>query len=89
MHLGFQSGDPYLCHLLDEIRRGIAEIAISNSIKSQIVADLGSIEAQLSAPKPRAFIITECLRSIRAIFEGMAGNALAIGLAYEIGKMIK
>jgi len=42
----------------------------------------------MSASKPKATIITECLGSIRRILEGAAGSVIASGLLSKIAALL-
>jgi hypothetical protein len=55
----------------------------------ELRAELQTLEAQAESPRPKAPIISECLKSVRSILEGAAGNAAAAGVLYEIGRLLK
>lgn len=54
----------------------------------ELRAELQTLEAQAESPRPKASVIWECLNSLRSILEGAAGNAVAAGVLYEIGKLL-
>ena len=69
--------------VLDETSRGAVE-RISNELKNQVgskglnfdqlaemMADLKSIDAQLSSPNPKTAIIRECLQSIKGVLQAV------------------
>lgn len=88
VQIRFRSEDPNLRDVIDDIKRATTEATdFAPETKSLIIADVSSIEAQLSSPAPKTSIITECLHSVRSAFEGAAGNALYAGIIYEIRKL--
>jgi len=69
---------------VEEILRNIPKLGLSAGKQTQVKAEVGTIESQLSAPKPSLGIIAEALKSIRAILEGVTGNLIAAAI---LGKM--
>jgi AbiTii-like protein len=70
--------------LVAELRSQIPELKLAADRESQMLAELASIEAQLSAPQPRRGVIAECLSSVRNILEGCAGSLIASGLLQQV-----
>lgn len=70
-----------------ELRENIEKLKLSADHQAQVLADLSSIESQLSAPKPSAGIIGEAIKSIRNIAEGMIGSLIANGALSKIPPM--
>lgn len=62
------------------LREHIEKLQLSADQQAQVLADLASIESQLSAPKPSGGIIAEGLKSIRNIAEGAIGSLIASGI---------
>jgi hypothetical protein len=50
---------------------------LSPQQKSDLHAEIQTIEAQISSSKPKNTVITECLISLRNILESAAGSTLA------------
>lgn len=69
---------------VDELRPHMAELQLTAELQRQMLAELASIEAQLSAPQPRRGVIAECLSSVRNILEGCAGSLVASGLLHQL-----
>jgi len=73
-----------LKEVIQSLKESIDQFGIDQQQKSELQADIQTIEAQISSSKPKATIITECLSSIKRILEGAAGGALASGLLSKI-----
>jgi hypothetical protein len=73
--------------LVTELRSHIAELKLTAELERQMLAELASIEAQLSAPQPRRGVIAECLSSVRNILEGCAGSLIASGLLQQLARV--
>lgn len=69
---------------IKELKLSFNELEIGDEEKNELKADIGSIESQISSPKPKHSIIREALKSIKNILEGAAGSMLA----YELLKML-
>lgn len=74
--------------LIAKIQGSLGRLELSAAANSQLTADLNTVSAQLDSPHPKPSIITECLHSARTILENIAGNVIATGLAFEIGKLL-
>jgi len=79
-----ESGYDELKEVIKSLKESIDQLNIDQQQKSELQADIQTIEAQMSSPKPKAAIITDCLDSIKRILEGVAGSALASGLLSKI-----
>lgn len=66
-----------LKQLINLIKESVGNLDISEQSKSELTADIDTIQSQILSSKPKTSIIRECLHSIRNIFEGVAGNILA------------
>lgn len=73
-----------LKEVIQSLKESIDQLGIDQQQKSELQADIQTIEAQRSSSKPKAAIITECLGSIKRILEGAAGSALVSGLLSKI-----
>ena len=78
-----------LVRLIEEIKKNLSDLKLDASLHSEVQADVTTIEAQISSPRPKNSIIRECLVSLRAIFEGIAGNVVASLLVQQINTCIK
>lgn len=87
-NINFKTNDPDLKNVLKMVRDSANQIPLGNAAKAQLMADMGTAEAQLSSPHPKPSIITECLHSMRVILETAAGSAIAAGLLLEISKFL-
>jgi hypothetical protein len=73
--------------LVTELRSHIAELKLTTELERQMLAELASIEAQLSAPHPRPGVIAECLSSVRNILEGCVGSLIGSGLLQQLARV--
>lgn len=73
-----------LKELLRSLKESIDKLGLEAQAKSDLQADIQTIEAQMSSSKPKLTIITKCVGSIRNILEGAAGNVLASLLLSKI-----
>jgi hypothetical protein len=66
----------------------LTELKLTADQNKQLAADLSTIEAQLSAPRPRRGTIGECLASVRNILEGCVGSLIASNLLQQLGQIL-
>jgi len=69
------------------LRANLSSLDLSRDQRQEAEAELRTVEAQISSPKPKPSIVAESLRSIRSILEGAAGSA-AGQLLIELGKLL-
>jgi hypothetical protein len=70
-----------------ELRSHLSELKLTSEPERQMLAEIASIEAQLSAPQPRRGVIAECFSSVRNILEGCAGSLIASGLLEQLARV--
>jgi hypothetical protein len=69
------------------LRKVLDSLQITNEQKSEVNAEIQTLEAQVNSPKPKTSIVSESMASIRRILEG-AGGGVASQLLLEVGKLI-
>ena len=69
-----------LSEFIELLKDKLPELEISADDKSEIEADVATIEAQIKSNRPKIGIIKESLLSIKRILEGASGAVIAIGL---------
>jgi hypothetical protein len=74
--------------LIGIMQKALQNVDLPAVPRSQVEADINTISAQLESPHPKPSVITECFQSARTVFEGAAGNLLAMGVAREIAKFL-
>jgi hypothetical protein len=84
----YQTNDPQLLKLIADMKGLLETLELSPINRQEADADISTMEVQLSRPQPKASIIKESLRSLRAILEGAAGSMLAPHIAHEISKYL-
>lgn len=65
---------------IDEYKKLNLQLDISDDQRKELDTDVSMIELQLDSPKPKPTIISESVKSIRNILEGISGSVLATGL---------
>jgi hypothetical protein len=68
------------------LRETIEQITLKDRDRAQANADLSTVEAQISSPKPKRSIVSECMTSIRTILENAAGSLIAAGAIAAINR---
>jgi len=76
-----------ITNLISALQGTIDAIGIDNTGKQELNADLGTLEAQVSSPKPNNTIIGESLSSIKRTLEAASGNIIASGLLNQMGTL--
>jgi hypothetical protein len=74
--------------IVEQIKAAIDELPLNKSAKDELDAEVRTIEPQFSSPNPKRIVIVQCLSSMRAILEGVAGSLIATGIVHEITKLI-
>jgi hypothetical protein len=65
---------------LSEYEARAAELDLPSPAAEELAADIATIKAQLSSPKPKRHVLRESLTSVRTILEVTSGTAAAVGL---------
>ena len=73
-----------LKEMILSLKESIDQLGLEPQQKSELRAEIQTMEVQTASPNPKATIITECLGSIRRILEGATGSVLASGLLSKI-----
>ena len=66
------------------LKESIDQLGLEPQQKSELQAEIQTMEAQTSSPNPKAAILAICLGSIKRILEGAIGSVLASGLLSKI-----
>lgn len=74
--------------IVGDLKRHAKEFSISPAAFDELAAEVQTLDAQSSSPKPRASVIRECLTSVRTILEQTGGSLLAAGIIYSIDKFL-
>ena len=65
------------------------QITIDRLVFEELVSEIDTLKSQAKSPKPKNIIVTESLKTIRSVLEGVAGNAatpLIIGMISDFIK---
>lgn len=74
--------------LVETLVSSVGHLNLASEQAQQLVADLKSVEGQLTAPRPSRGVITEAMKSVRNILEGVAGNIIAAEFLVRVGHYI-
>lgn len=73
---------------LRDLRCRLDDLQLEPETRAEAAAEIETVEAQLQSPKPKAGIVREGLRSLRAIIES-AGGGVAGQLLLELGRFLQ
>jgi hypothetical protein len=88
MHHNFRQNDIDLTRLLEQVGDFQKNAELSPLAKSQLTADVETIEKQLTSPHPNGSVIAELLRSVKSICESTIGSIIAPHIVHEISKYV-
>jgi hypothetical protein len=86
--VNFQANNSQLGDLVQHIKNIASQIELSQDSRTELDADMKTLDAQLSSPKPKPSIIRSCLESAKTILEGAAKSALTTAIGHEIAKYL-
>jgi hypothetical protein len=86
--INYKAMESDVLRVLAGIERSIDDMGLSPADKGELVADVGTVKAQLNSPNPKTSVITECFRSMRHILEHAGGAAMAHGLIAEVVRLL-
>lgn len=67
------------------LKGAAGQLDIDPKAATELDAEIQTLEAQTSSPKPKISIIRECLATVRNILEGIVGNLAAAAILNQIG----
>lgn len=73
---------------IQQLKSVIFELGLNQQDAAELEAEVLTIEHQVASPKPKQLIITESLKSVRSILEGITGSVLATGLLAQLASFI-
>lgn len=73
--------------LVESLKPVVDQLGLERTTKEQLLADIQTVEPQLSAPKPNRSILKESMLSIKTVLEGAAGNILASEILTKYGPL--
>jgi hypothetical protein len=75
--------------IIDEIENIKEQITLDRLVFEELVSEIDTLKSQIKSPKPKSIIVTESLKTIRSILEGVAGNAASPLIIDMISNFIK
>lgn len=82
-----KSGD--LKKIINEIESIKEQLTLDRLVFEELVSEIDTLKSQVKSPKPKNIIVTESLKTIRGILEGVVGNAATPMILTMIDNMIK
>jgi len=70
-------------------RELLPAMELGDEVREEALSDLAAVEAQLASPRPKAAIIREGLRSLRAVTENLIASGAFLGLVELLHKLPK
>jgi len=77
-----------LAELVESLKDSIDKLGLQHEQQIDLLAQIQTIDAQMSSSKPSRTIISESLRTTRRILEEAAGGALAVGFIETIKSLL-
>lgn len=77
-----------LQELVAALNSALSQLAMDDSARCEYAAEIETLKAQAASPKPKPSILSESLKSIRAILEGAASNILASDLLAQLNTFL-
>jgi hypothetical protein len=71
---------------IEEIKANLHKLGLSSEAEGELNAEIGTLDAQVSSPKPKTSILHESLASVRRILEGASGT-IAAQLLMRLGSI--
>jgi hypothetical protein len=78
-----------LKELIEIVRSSLESAKLPTAARREVSAELDTLKAQASSPKPKLNIIVESLKSLRTISEEAAENILGGGVLMKIDSFLR
>jgi len=75
--------------IINEVEGIKEQLTLDRLVLEELVSEIDTLKSQVKSPKPKNIIVTESLKTIRGILEGVAGNAATPMILTMIDNMIK
>lgn len=84
-----ENGMEKLSEAIGSLKNSINHLGLSDGEHKEYKAEIATIESQTLSPRPKTVIISESLKSIRAILEGASGNLVASELLSKLAPIMQ
>jgi hypothetical protein len=84
--LHYQAAD--VASIVAQVKTELNKLPLLSEDRSELDTQVQTVESQLSARRPNQIIVRECLRSARAILEGITGSLVATEIVHKITQII-
>ncbi|MGF1806772.1 hypothetical protein L4C31_16120, partial [Aliivibrio sifiae] len=78
----------HIAEFVEILKSSISQLNLNESDTDELNAEVATLEHQLASPKPKRVILSESLKSVRNIVEGVTGSIIATGLLAQLGVLI-
>jgi hypothetical protein len=73
---------------IDQLSNSMDRLQLTSDLMDEINAEIATVKAQLTSPKPKTSILKEGLSSIKRILEGAVGSAIGVQLASQLPALL-
>jgi len=84
--LHYQATD--VADIVARVKAELGRLPLSSEDQSELDIQVRTVESQLTARRPNQIVVRECLRSARAILEGIAGSLVATEIVHKITQIV-
>ncbi|MUL00885.1 hypothetical protein GNP89_01485 [Aliivibrio fischeri] len=86
--MDFEVNNTHIAEFVEILKSSISQLNLNESDTDELNAEVATLEHQLASPKPKRVILSESLKSVRNIVEGVTGSIIATGLLAQLGVLI-
>lgn len=77
-----------IADFLQQLRAARNALKLSDEASAELTAEIATLDSQLRSPNPKNSILSESLRSVRNILEGMTGSIIASTLLNALSSIL-
>ena len=77
-----------IADFLQQLRAARNDLKLSDEASAELTAEIATLDSQLRSPNPKNSILSESLRSVRNILEGMTGSIIASTLLNALSSIL-
>lgn len=77
-----------IASFIEELKSSLDSLNLATEEQNEILAEINTVNAQVDSPKPKTIILGESLKTIKAILESVAANAMTPGLLEKLNMIL-
>ncbi|MFN1584607.1 hypothetical protein [Vibrio rotiferianus] len=77
-----------IAKFIEELKGSLNDLTLDKSTLQEMKAEIDTVDAQLTSPKPKVSILKECLSSIQRVLEATTGSAIGGHLAIQVPALL-